>query len=128
RVADQIDEDLCQAPSVTAARRQLRSDLDLESELLIGSQRLKRAADGLSNVLNGVIREFKNELAGLDLGQIEHVVDEPEQMPTVGLESFEHAQHLLGWITISAVRHQFGVAQNGIERRAQLMTHIGQEL
>src|SRR5262249_224988 len=29
---------------------------------------------------------------------------------------------------ISAVCHQFGIAQNGVERRAQLMAHIGEEL
>ena len=54
--------------------------------------------------------------------------DESEQVLAVGLKPFEYAKHLLGWLTISAVRHQFGVAQDGIERRAQLMAHIGQEL
>src|SRR6516164_2552425 len=28
----------------------------------------------------------------------------------------------------STVRHQFGIAQDGIKRRAQLMAHIGEEL
>src|SRR6516165_1249301 len=49
-------------------------------------------------------------------------------MLAVGLKPFEYAKHLLGWLTVSAVRHQFGVAQDGVERRAQLMAHIGQEL
>jgi hypothetical protein len=39
-----------------------------------------------------------------------------------------HAKHLLGWLTVSAVRHQFGIAQDGVERGAQLMAHIGEEL
>jgi hypothetical protein len=50
----------------SAARRhgrwQLRGDLDLERELLVGRQRLKRAADGLGNVLNAIIGEFEVEL------------------------------------------------------------------
>jgi hypothetical protein len=29
---------------------------------------------------------------------------------------------------VRAVRRQFGIAQDGIERRAQLMAHIGEEL
>src|SRR5215467_8862874 len=49
-------------------------------------------------------------------------------MPAVGLKSFEYAKRLLRWLTVSAVRHQFGIAQDGIEWRAQLMAHIGQEL
>jgi hypothetical protein len=36
-IADEIDQDLRQTPPVAAARGQLRSDLDLEPELLIGS-------------------------------------------------------------------------------------------
>jgi len=46
----------------------------------------------------------------------------------VGLKALEDAQHFLRWLTISAVRHQFGVAQDGVEGRAQLMAHIGEKL
>src|SRR5262249_7850680 len=77
--------------------------------------------------LNRVIRELQYELAGLDLGQIEHIIDESKQMLAVGLKVFEYAQHLLGWLAVSAVRHQFGIAQDGVERRAQLVAHIGKE-
>src|SRR5215472_16140781 len=101
--------------------RQFKSKFDLERELFVGRQRLQRAADGLRNVLNVIIGEFEDELTGLDLRQIEHIIDEPEQMPTVSLKPFEDAEHLLGWLAVSAIRHQFGVAEDGIERRAQLM-------
>src|SRR5262249_33280435 len=84
-VADQIDQDLRQAPAVAATRGQLRSELDLERELFIRRQWLERAADGLGDVLNRVIGKFEDELAGLDLGQIEHVVDQSQQMFAVGL-------------------------------------------
>src|SRR5262249_3696737 len=49
-------------------------------------------------------------------------------MPAVGFKAFEYAEHLLGWLAVSAVRHQFCVAQDGVERRSQLMSHIGEEL
>src|SRR5262249_49937865 len=87
-----------------------------------------RAADGLSNVLNGVIGQFEFELASLDLGQIEHIIDQSKQVLAVGLKALEDTKHPLGWLTISAVRHQFGIAQDRVERRAQLVAHIGQEL
>src|SRR6516162_10098977 len=82
-IADEIDKDLRQAASVAVARRQFGSHLDLERELLVGCQRLKRAADGLGNILNAVLGKLEYELAGLDLGQIEHVIDESEQMLAV---------------------------------------------
>ena len=68
RVADQIDRDLGQAAAVTVARRQIGSKLELERELLVRRQRLERAADGLSNVLNAVIGQFEHKLASLNLG------------------------------------------------------------
>src|SRR5215471_7363365 len=109
-------------------RRQFGSKLELERELFVGRQRLQRTAHGLGDVLNAVIGKFENQLAGLDLGQIKHVIDQPEQMLAVGLKPFEYSKHLLRWLTVSAVPHQFGVAENRIERRAQLVTHIGEEL
>ena len=41
---------------------------------------------------------------------------------------FEDAEHLLRWLTVDAVGDQLGVAENGIERRAQLVAHVGEEL
>ena len=63
----------------------------LNAKFLVSRQRLKRAAHGLSNILNAVIGKFEHQLAGLDLGQIEHVIDQSEQMLAVGLKAFENA-------------------------------------
>src|SRR5215831_11007737 len=109
-VADQIDQDLGQAATVTVPWRQFAGKLKLECELLVGRQRLQRAADRLRNVLNAVVGEFEDELASLDLGEIKHVIDESEQMLAVGLKALEDAHHLFGWLPVSAVRHQFGIA------------------
>src|SRR2546425_662496 len=88
RVADEIDQDLSQAASVAVPGWQFGGKLELERELLVSRQRLKCAADGLGNILNGIIGEFEFELAGLDLGEVEHVIDEPEQMLAVGPQAF----------------------------------------
>ena len=72
---------------------QFGSHLDLEGEFLVGGQGLKRAADGLGNILKGVIGELKHELASLDLRQIEHVIDQAEQMFAIALQPFQYAQH-----------------------------------
>jgi hypothetical protein len=41
----------------------------------------------------------------------------------VRLKALEHAEHLLRGV--STVGHQFGVAQDGVQWRAQLVAHIG---
>src|SRR6516165_5007454 len=127
-VADKIDQNLRQAAAISMTRRQFAGKLKLECELLVSRERLQRAADSLGDVLNAVIGKFENQLAGLDLGQIKHVIDQSEQVFAIGLKPFEYAKHFLGWLAVSAIRHQFGIAQDSVERRTQLMAHIGEEL
>ena len=67
-------------------------------------------------------------MAGLDFGQIEHIIDQPQQVLAVCLQAFEHAQHLIGWLAIGAVCHQFAIPQDSIEWRAQLVAHVREKL
>src|SRR6516165_10295791 len=127
-VARKIDQDLRQAASVAVARRQLGSDLDFEPELLVGGQRLKCAPYGLGNILDGVTRQFEYQLASFDLGEVKHIIDQAKQVLAITLKPFKHAEHFLGWLPVSAVGHQFGITQDGVERRAQLVAHIGEKL
>jgi len=60
-VADEIDQNLRQAAAVATAGRQLWGNLDFETKLLVRRQRLKRAANGLRDVLNGIIGEFEQQ-------------------------------------------------------------------
>jgi putative ABC transport system substrate-binding protein len=46
----------------------------------------------------------------------------------VGLDAPQHTLRLVREIAVDAVGHQLGVAEHGIERRAQLVAHIGEEL
>jgi hypothetical protein len=59
---------------------------------------------------------------------VEHVVDQAEQMAAVALDALEHVQRLLRRLAVDAVEDQFGVAEDGVERRAQLVAHVGKEL
>ena len=95
-VADKVDQDLRQAPPIAVTGWHFGGHLDLERELLVGGQRLKRAADGLGNILKGVIGKFQHELASLDLRQIKHVIDQAKQVSAVTLKPFEYA-HRLFW-------------------------------
>ncbi len=110
------------------ARRQVLRHLDLERNVFFGGERLHRAEHPVHDVLERIIGERERELAGLDLGQVEHVVDQAEQVLAVALDPLEHVAHLLGRFAVDAVADQLGVAEDGVERRAQLVAHIGEEL
>ena len=49
-------------------------------------------------------------------------------MTAVAFQPLEHSAHLFRRLTIGAVRHQFGITEDSVKRRAQLMAHIGEEL
>ncbi|MCY1443422.1 hypothetical protein D9M71_598350 [compost metagenome] len=75
-VGQQVLEDLLQALTVGEQRdRYLRLDLDLEGQPLVAGKRLEHAAQAFDQALDlgGLGPYF--ELAGLDLGDIENVVD-----------------------------------------------------
>ena len=75
-----------------------------------------------------VLAEVQAELAGLDLGDVEHGVDEPEQVLAVGADAREGIHRFLGQRPVEAFLHQLGVAEDGGERGPQLMAHVGDEL
>jgi hypothetical protein len=66
RIANQIDQNLRQAAPVAMPRRQFGGQIELKREFLVGRQRLKRAADRLGDVLNGIIGQFEHQLASFD--------------------------------------------------------------
>jgi hypothetical protein len=49
-------------------------------------------------------------------------------MAPVGLQAFQHGPHFVRRLAIDAVEYQFGIAEDGVERRAQLVAHVGEEL
>ena len=52
----------------------------------------------------------------------------PEQVLAVLLHALEHLPGLGRQLAVEAVLHQLGVAEDGVERRSQLVAHVGQEL
>ena len=79
----------------------------------------RRDADGLRAEL---------ELAGFDLGEIEHLVDQAEQMRAGAVHPPQRLERLLGAEARRIRDHHLGEPDDGVERRAQLVAHIGEEL
>jgi len=68
---------------------------------------------------------LQRHAARLDLGHVEHVVDERQQVLSAAVDDGQ-VLLLLGRQR-SVVRHQVGKAQDGVQRRAQLVAHVRQE-
>ena len=67
-------------------------------------------------------------LAGFDFRQIENVVDQAEQVTAGAFDLLEIADEIVLSEIGGVFLEDFAVADDGVERRAQLMAHIGEEL
>ena len=67
-------------------------------------------------------------LTGLDLGDVEHAIDQGQQMFAGGFDLREVADEAGQREVFGLLAHQFAVADDGVERRAQFVAHVGQEL
>src|SRR5262249_22150370 len=54
-------------------------DFAVMSEILVLGERLGGRSHGLYDALNGILGHIEGELAGLDLGDVEHGVDETQE-------------------------------------------------
>ena len=67
-------------------------------------------------------------MPGLDLGEIEHGVDQLQQVLAGRVDLPEVVGELLGAEVGGVLLEHLAVADDGVERRAQLVRHVGQEL
>ena len=93
-VADEVEKHLGEALLVAKADRQALGDIGLERELLGLRQRLGRRPHRLDHALDRVFAEVQAELTGLDLGDVEHRVDQPQQVLAVGADARERIQSI----------------------------------
>eukprot|EP01136_Pigoraptor_vietnamica_P038840 Opistho-1_new@108703 len=67
-------------------------------------------------------------MAGLDAGDVQHVVDQGQQMPARLQDGLDPAALLVGGGQQGRVAQQLGEAEHGVQRRAQLVAHAREEL
>ena len=70
----------------------------------------------------------KLDLASLDLGEVKHVVDEAEEMLAGAVHALERLGEARELRAFGLLPQHLGEADDGVERRAQLVAHIGEEL
>ena len=127
-VGEQVDEDLLNralvGEDVAAFARHRHGERDA---LAVGGD-LHEAQRLAGDVLQIERLLAEIELAGLDLRHVENAVDEFEQMAARFVDQagiFQIARRTDG--PEHLVRHHFGEADDGVQGRAQLVAHIGEE-
>ena len=126
RVAEQVVEDLAQAHRVADdLERQVRLDVEIERDVAVMCHRPERVADALGERLDLQRRLVEIHATGLDLGQVEDVVDDLQQSP-------RRVPDRLGEFLL--LDRQLGLGQDldrtdhAVHGRAHLVAHRGQEV
>ena len=127
-VRQEVEANLADGTLVRPELRQVRLErLDDRQALALGPEPHQTVAI-LDHVGERHWRLMQLVAAGLDATDIEDLVDEIEQVLTALMDVV--GIFLVGRVVVRPEdlrAHDLGEAQNGVQRRAQLMTHGGQE-
>ena len=130
RVREQVLEHLLQplGVGVDDLGRQVLAQFDGEIQTLAVGHVPERPRAEVVQFAEADAADFHVHLAGFDLAQIQNVVDQRQQVGSGGVNGFGEL-HLLGRQVLVRVLGQHARQnQQVVERRAQLVAHVGQEL
>ena len=125
RIAEKIEQDLPHARRV-ADQRVVRAGLDRagQHQALRGRLRLERAHHAVDQAGEREDRGLELEPAGLDLGEVEHVVDDAQQrVRRVAHRRDGAALRRIEPLPVEHLHH----AEHAVHRRADLVAHGGEE-
>src|SRR6185312_2423565 len=129
RVGYEIGEYLAQAHAVAADRRQVWLDVLLEEHPGVLRHQSKRRGRGSKHLADVHLTPVHNGFAALNLRDVEDVVDDGKQVPGGVLDEVGVVGDLGGRkLPLVLLGEKLGEADDGVERRAQLVAHIGDEL
>ncbi len=114
--------------SVTSELRQVVGDLDLQPEALLLGLRHERLLHVRADVGEADLGRLDVHPAGLDLGQVEDVVDEPQQVRAGAVDGPGELDLLRGQVLLRVLGEQPGQQQQRVQRGTQLVAHVRQEL
>ena len=114
--------------SVRMVSRQLAVELDVEVEALVGGELAEGPLHVLLEMRHRHVADLDRHRAGFDLRQVEDVVDQVEQVGARRVDRPGELDLLLVEIALRVVGQQLGQDEQRVERRSQLVAHVGQEL
>ena len=129
RVGEQVLEHLLQALGVgDQAAAQARIAGHFERQLAVFRLVTERAGDGFEQRSEEDFFRFDRDGARLDLGQVENVADEVEQVGAGAVNGAGELDLLGREAAVGVFGELLAEDQDGVERGAQLVRHVGQEL
>ncbi len=129
RVGQQVPQHL-EEPLLVGVqrRRQLRRDPHGQVQALLRGQRPERRLHVVHELDERDTRRGDVHLARLDLRQVEDVVDQLEQVGAGTVDRLGELDLLRREIALGVVGEQLGQDQQRVERRTQLVRHVGEKL
>ena len=125
-IADEIDEDLLEAVKVADdVRRDRLVDVLVEFDPLFGSRITEHGHRLLEEVFEIHGDLLKVHLRGLQLGEVEDVIDEMQERLPAGPD---HPDELALFDIKPRVQQQRRGSDDAVHRRANLMAHAGEEV
>ena len=125
-VARQVEQRLPEAGLVGVDRAEVGRAIDDDPIAVLRRHRLDRLGHVLDQRRQRERFEVKLHAPRLDLRQVEDVVDQREQVAARAEHAIERLDVLLQRLGI--LPQHLGDADDGVERRAQLVAHVGEEL
>ena len=105
----------------------MRIGLDLEGQLPVLRLMAERPRDHLEQAAEEDFFGLDGNRAGLDLREIENVADQVQQVRAGAVNGARELHLLGGQIAVRIVAELLAQHQNAVQRRAQLVRHVGQE-
>ena len=109
-------------------RAKMRIDLDVEGQLPVVGLVPERPRDGVEQVGDEHLLGVDRDGAGLDLRQVENVADQVQQVGAGAVDGARELDLLRRQVAVRVVAELLAEDQDGVERRAQLVRHVGEEL
>ena len=127
-VGQEVAQDLLQAVRVGEhGLGQVRVPLDDEGHALFRGHALEDPLQVGHDGRERHLFQVQLDLARLDLGQVEDLVDQAQQVRPGGVDGRGGLLLLGGEVALLVVRQELGQDEDGVERGAQLVGHVGQK-
>ena len=126
RIAEQIHQHLAQLAFIRPhIGWNIRGKLQADSHIFVGRAEGKNLLQAFEHVVQVEVFWIQRGAAGFDLRHFQYVIDQSQQVLAAGMDDL----HVFALVACQAIvaAHDLGEAQDGIQRRTELMAHICQE-
>src|SRR5262249_52975908 len=128
RIAGEVEQRLPETRLVGVDRAEVERAINDHAISVLRRHRLDRLGYVLDRGHERERFEGKVPAPGLDFGQVEDVVDQGEQVARRTQNAIKWLKLVVALEITGVLQEHFRDADDGIERRAQLVAHAGEEL